>query len=87
MPVTRWAWKLVTIAAVYIFLYVLLGALVAWRDPAVRDFYAGTEMPSFATIVSLQFVRALIWVAVPVIRMMRAPGGRPPPPSVSCSLC
>jgi hypothetical protein len=73
MPATRWAWKLAVIAAVYIFLYLLFGALVAWRNPAVRDFYAAAEMPSAGTIVSLQFVRALIWVGVvlPVIRMMR----------------
>ncbi len=73
MPVRRWAWRLSVIAVTYVFLYLLFGALVAWSDPAVRDFYAGTEMPPLGTIVGLQFVRALIWVAVviPVIRMMR----------------
>lgn len=69
----RWARKLAAIAATYVFLYLLFGALVAWRNPAVQDFYAGGEMPSAATIVSLQLFRALIWVAIalPVIRMMR----------------
>ncbi len=71
----RWAWKLAAIAATYLFLYVLFGALVAWRNPAVQDFYSGAELPSAATIVSLQLFRALIWaaVALPVIRMMRGP--------------
>lgn len=75
MPKRQWAWKLAVIAATYVCLYILFGALVAWRNPAVRDFYAGAEMPSAITIVSLQVVRALIWVAVavPVIRMMSGP--------------
>jgi hypothetical protein len=71
----HWAWKLAVIAASYVFLYILFGALVAWRNPAVQDFYPVAEIPSAGTIVSLQLFRALIWVAValPVIRMMRGP--------------
>lgn len=69
----RWTWKLAVIVVTYVFLYLLFGALVAWRNPAVQDFYSGAELPSAATILLLQFLRALIWaaVALPVIRMMR----------------
>lgn len=75
MSKPRWAWKLAIIAASYVFLYLLFGALVAWRNPAVQDFYPVAELPSVATIVSLQLFRALVWVgvALPVIRMMRGP--------------
>jgi hypothetical protein len=71
----RWTWKLAVVVVTYVFLYIVFGALVAWRNPAVQDFYSGAEMPSAATILSLQLFRALIWaaVALPVIRMMKGP--------------
>jgi hypothetical protein len=75
MPPGRWAWKLAVIAVTYVFLYILFGALVAWSNPVVRDFYAGAAMPSAGAIVTLQLFRALVWVAaaVLVICMMRGP--------------
>ena len=75
MPWHRWAWKLALIAVTYVFLYLLFGAMVAWQVPAVREFYADGVIPSAGTIVSLQLLRALIWVAVavPIIRMMKGP--------------
>ncbi len=75
MPVRQWAWRLPVIAVGYVFLYVLFGALVAWRAPAVREYYADLAMPALGTVMLLQVARALIWVAIalPVIRMMKGP--------------
>ncbi len=75
MPVRQWAWRLPVIAVSYVILYSLFGALVAWRAPAVREYYADLAMPSPGNIMLLQVARALIWVAValPVIRMMKGP--------------
>lgn len=71
----RWLWKLALVAVTYVFLYLLFGAMVAWQVPAVREFYSDAVIPSAGTIMSLQLIRALIWVAVaaPVIRMMKGP--------------
>ncbi|KPK81222.1 MAG: hypothetical protein AMS25_07390 [Gemmatimonas sp. SM23_52] len=75
IPVPGWAWRLAVIAVSYVFLYSLFGALVAWRAPAVREYYAELAMPSPSNIMLLQVVRAMIWVAIalPVIRMMKGP--------------
>lgn len=75
MSVRGWAWRLPVIAVSYVFLYSLFGALVAWRAPAVREYYAELAMPSPGNIMLLQVGRAMIWVAValPVIRMMKGP--------------
>jgi hypothetical protein len=71
----RWVWKLALIAVTYVFLYLFFGALVAWQVPAVREFYADAVIPTVGTIVLLQLLRALVWVAlaVPIIRMMKGP--------------
>lgn len=73
MPVRQWTWRLAVIAVTYVILYSLFGALVAWRAPAVREYYADLAMPSPGNIMLLQVARAMIWVAValPVIRMMK----------------
>lgn len=81
-----WAWKLAAGAAVYTSLYYLFGYYVAWQNPALRDYYGGSDPGSFlaqmASIVSgtpwmlpLQFVRGLFWVllGLPVVLMMKGP--------------
>jgi hypothetical protein len=81
---TTWAWKLPAAAAVFAALYYLFGYYVAWRNPAVRGYYGGTDPGSFLAqmrgiarntpwMLPLQFVRGLLWVllALPVIRMMK----------------
>jgi hypothetical protein len=75
ISVRGWAWRLAIIAVSYVFLYSLFGALVAWRAPAVREYYAELAMPSPGNIMLLQAGRAMIWVAMalPVIRMMKGP--------------
>ena len=84
MPAREWAWKLAVIAIVYVALYFTFGYFVAWRNPAVREYYGGIDPGSFVAqmgtvlrntpwLVPFQILRAMCWVALalPVIRMMR----------------
>ena len=84
MPASEWAWKLAVIAIVYVVLYFTFGYFVAWRQPAVREYYGGTDPGSFAAqmgtvmrntpwLAPFQIFRALCWVALalPVVRMMK----------------
>jgi len=84
MPASEWAWKLAVIALAYLILYFTFGYFVAWRQPAVQEYYGGTDPGSFAAqmrtvlrdtpwLVPFQIVRAMLWVvlALPVIRMLK----------------
>ena len=84
MPVSEWSWKLAVIAAAYVFLYFIFGYFIAWRNPAVREYYGGADPGSFFAqlgnvvrdtpwLVPFQVLRAMCWVAlaVPVIRMLK----------------
>ena len=79
-----WAWKLAAGAAVMLALYYLFGYYVAWKSPALRDYYGGSDPGSFFAqmrsvvestpwMVPFQYLRGLLWVllALPVISMMR----------------
>ena len=84
MPASEWASKLVVIALAYVILYFTFGYFVAWRNPAVREYYGGSDPGGFVAqmgtvlrntpwLVPFQFLRAMCWVALalPVIRMMK----------------
>jgi hypothetical protein len=76
--------KAALIVVVYIILYFTFGYFIAWRNPAVRSYYGGSDPTGFiAQIASLirtepllfllQAARALLWaaLALPVIKMMK----------------
>lgn len=80
----EWILKLSLIVVAYLFLYFTFGYFIAWKNPAVREFYGGNDPSSFLSHIAslirdepalflLQAVRALLWtaIAVPVIKMMR----------------
>jgi hypothetical protein len=84
MPTGEWVWKLGVIGFGYVILYFTFGYFIAWRDPAVREYYGGvdeggffaqlgTEMGNRRWLVPFQFLRGILWavLAMPVIRMMR----------------
>jgi hypothetical protein len=84
MPVKEWVWRLLLIAASHLVVYFTFGYFVAWKSPAVRAYYGGSDPGSFLMqmrtvlrdtpwLVPLQVVRAMLWtaLAVPVIRMMK----------------
>jgi hypothetical protein len=73
------------LAVIYMVLYYLFGYYVAWQNPDVRTFYAGStelkslfeQMRSITTatpwMLPLQFGRGLLWAlfAYPVVRMLK----------------
>ena len=84
MPAGEWAWKLVVIVLAYLILYFTFGYFIAWRNPAVPEYYGGTDPGSFFAqmgtvlrdtpwLIPIQVVRAMLWVALtlPVIRMLK----------------
>jgi hypothetical protein len=82
MPPGQWAWKLALLAGIiYPFVYIAFGYYVAFRSPAVQEFYGGTDPGTFIAQLGVlagespelypwQVFRGLLWVAfaLPVIR-------------------
>jgi hypothetical protein len=84
MAAGEWAWKLGVIAVAYVILYFTFGYFIAWRNPAVREYYGGIDEGGFAGqigrvlrdtpwLIPFQILRAMFWVALaaPVIRMLK----------------
>jgi hypothetical protein len=84
MPTNEWAWKLAVIAIAHVILYFSFGYFVAWKNPAVREYYGGNDPGSFFAqmstvlantwwLIPFQMSRGLMWVAIalPVIRMLK----------------
>lgn len=72
------------IVVAYLFLYFTFGYFIAWKSPAVREYYGGSDPVSFVAQITslmrnepllflLQAGRALLWtaLAVPVIEMTK----------------
>lgn len=86
MPASEWTWKLAVIAAVYVVLYFTFGYYVAWKNPAVLEYYGGTDpgglLAQMGTVVRdrpwlipFQILRAMCWtlLALPVVRSLKGP--------------
>jgi hypothetical protein len=84
MPVGEWVGKLSLIVIAYVVIYFIFGYFIAWKSPALRAYYGGSDPGSFFAqmnavvrdtpwLLPLQAVRAILWAAIaaPVIRMMR----------------
>ena len=84
MPASEWAWKLAVIALAYVTLYFTFGYFIAWRNPAVREYYGGIDEGTFFVhmravvrstwwLIPFQLLRAMLWaaLALPVVRMMK----------------
>jgi hypothetical protein len=82
----QWGWRVLASGAVFLCLYYLFGYYIAWQDPALREYYGGTDPGSFfaqmkgivvATpwMIPLQYVRGLLYVGLGllVIYSMRGP--------------
>jgi len=86
IPFGQLAWKVVLLAAlVYPLLFFGFGYFVAWKNPAVRNFYHGSDAGSFVLHMSRTFsgdpmlypfevLRGLIWVALAILLMRTAKG-------------
>ncbi len=75
--------RVAILVAVFVFLYMFFGYYVAWRNPELRRFYGGPELPSFWAalrhnwessrwIYALAAFRGLIYVGClyPIVRML-----------------
>jgi hypothetical protein len=84
MPLCEWAWKLAVIALAYLMLYFTFGYFIAWRNPAVREYYGGIDEGNFFAhmgtvlghtfwLIPFQMLRAMLWavLALPIIRMLK----------------
>jgi hypothetical protein len=78
LPVSEWSWKLALIAVVYVVLYFTFGYFIAWRTPAVREFYGGTDPGNFfgqmrtvvrdtPWLIPFQIFRALCWAGIAIV--------------------
>lgn len=87
VPLSSWPWRLAVIAVAYVILYFTFGYFIAWRNPAVQQYYGGTDSGSFLAqmqtvvrdrpwLVPFQVLRAMCWVAIalPIVWMLK--GGR-----------
>ncbi len=85
MRASFWAWRVLIIVVAFVFLYMFFGYYVAWQNPAVRQYYGGSEQSSFfaslkanwmdhRSIYALQVFRALLYAGClyPLVRMLRA---------------
>ena len=86
MPGSEWTWKLAVIAVVYVMLYFTFGYFVAWKNPAVREYYGGSDPGGFLQqmgtvvrdtpwLIPFQILRAMLWtlLALPVVRSLKGP--------------
>lgn len=77
-------WRIALLVVAFIFLYMLFGYYIAWRNPALRAYYGGTDVASFCEAMKstwqkepllflLQVFRALLYVACvyPLLSMLR----------------
>jgi hypothetical protein len=86
MPRNEWVWKLAVIAVVYVILYFTFGYFIAWKNPALREYYGGIDPGGFLTqmgtvvrdtpwLIPFQILRAMFWtlLALPVVRSLTGP--------------
>jgi hypothetical protein len=79
-------WKLGLLVVAFVFLYMFFGYYVAWRNPALREYYGGVDFANFYQALKsnwqkepllflLQVFRALLYVAClyPLLRMLLVP--------------
>ena len=77
-------WRIALLVVAFILLYMLFGYYIAWRNPALRAYYGGTDVASFGEAMKstwqkeprlflLQVFRVLLYVACvyPLLRMLR----------------
>jgi len=63
VPVHAWGARLIAICAIYIVLYFLAGAFIAWRNPELQAFYDQIGTPSLGIVLGVQVPRGMLWAA------------------------
>ena len=70
MPPGAWAWKLVLSAVAGVVLYYAFGYFVAWKNPAVRAYYGGTDPGSFFAPMGWVWATTPWMLPLQALRMM-----------------
>jgi hypothetical protein len=77
--------RLAITVVLFVFLYMFFGYFIAWRNPALRDFYGGVDTPDFFMALNAWQTTPRIWVlqifraslyfgcVLPLVGMLRAP--------------
>jgi len=81
---SQWIWKLAVSVVLYVILYFSFGYFIAWKNPALRAYYGGTDPGSLITqlhsvlsntpwLMPFQILRGLAWTGLGLltISMMR----------------
>ncbi len=87
VPAGEWTWKILILVVLYLVLYFTFGYFVAWKNPAVREYYGGTDPGSFVAqmqtvtrdspwLVPFQILRGLCWVILALITVRVLKGSR-----------
>src|SRR5262249_60601630 len=76
-------WRIALLVLAFIFLYMLFGYYIAWRNPALRAYYGGTDVTSFGEAMKstwqkeprlflVQVFRAVLYLACvyPLLSML-----------------
>jgi len=83
LPAGEWVRKLGVIAIAYVILYFTFGYFIAWRNPALREYYGGVDNGFFPQMQSVlrdtpwlapfQILRAICWAGIAglVIKMLK----------------
>jgi hypothetical protein len=82
-----WSWKVPAAALAYVVVYFVFGYYVAWRSPAVRTYYEGTDTGlgtfwlQMRTVLHdtpwlpfAQFVRGIVWTGLGLLVLRSARG-------------
>jgi len=72
LPLKTWIWKLLLIGIVYMFIYIVFGALVfkPLAGKAFDEYYANLQLPAW--ILPFQILRGIVWglLAIPILKMI-----------------
>ena len=72
LPLKTWIWKLLLIGLVYMFIYIVFGALVfkPLAGEAFDEYYANLQMPTW--VLPFQILRGIVWglLAIPIVKMI-----------------
>lgn len=58
-----WGLRLGGISIAYVVAYLAAGIFIAFRNPALQEFYEVMGMPTMSTLLSIQVGRAVLWAA------------------------
>jgi hypothetical protein len=82
-----WLWRVAAVAVLHVAVYYTAGYYLAWKNPAVRAYYGGTDPGSFLLqlrsiaagtpwMVPYQLAQGVLWALLVVLLVRMLPGSR-----------